>query len=94
MQEHEPHDIFDEEEGDVYCEVKACKKQGVVGLCFVCIGCTIKYEAKNKAKFLSCCGAEAVNHSFTNKEKFIKHLDTHRSRGEFVPERYYDMEKK
>ena len=47
----ELHDVFEDESEDVYCEMKPCKKQRVKMLCYTCIGCTIKYEAKNKAKF-------------------------------------------
>lgn len=84
-------DVFADEE-DIYCEVRPCKKQRVKRLCFVCIGCTIRYEAKNKAKFNSCCGGDDVNFTFTNKLKFEKHLNDHRSRGESVPDKYYEME--
>ena len=88
----ESHDVFDDESEDVYCEVQICKKQRVVSLCFICIGCTIKYEAKNRAKFVSCCGGDDINFSFTNKTKFNNHLDIHRSRGENVPQEYYELE--
>ena len=84
-------DVFGDEE-DIYCEVRTCKKQRVKRLCFVCIGCTIRYEAKNKAKFNSCCGGDDVNFTFTNKLKFEKHLNDHRSRGENVPDEYYELE--
>ena len=87
----ESHDVFDDESEDVYCEVQVCKKQRVIRLCFICIGCTIKYEAKNKAKFNSCCGADNVNFTFTDKVKFHKHLDEHRKRGDNVPQKYYEM---
>ena len=81
-------DVFDEEP-DVYCEMKPCKKQKVATMCYICVGCTIKYEAKNKAKFLSCCSADNVNFSFTSRYKFEQHLDQHRARGERVPQEYY-----
>ena len=64
------YDIFEDESEDVYCEIKPCKKQRVKRWCFVCLGCTIKYEAKNKSKFNSCCGGSDVNFTFTNKVKF------------------------
>ncbi len=86
------YDIFEDESEDVYCEIKPCKRQRVKRWCFVCLGCTIKYEAKNKSKFISCCGGDDVNFTFTNKVKFNKHLDEHRKRGEYVPDRYYEME--
>ena len=86
------YDIFEDESEDVYCEIKPCKRQRVKRWFFVCLGCTIKYEAKNKAKFNSCCGGDDVNFTFTNKVKFHKHLDEHRKRGEYVPDRYYEME--
>ena len=86
------NDVFEDEEEDVYCEIKPCKKQRVIRMCFICIGCTIKYEAKNKAKFNSCCGGGGVNSSFTSKTKFHNHLDIHRSRSESVPQEYYELE--
>ena len=85
----ELHDVFEDESEDVYCEMRPCKKQRVKMLCYTCVGCTIKYEAKNKAKFSSCCGGDNVNFTFTSRFKFEQHLDEHRSRGENVPQEYY-----
>ena len=86
------YDSFEDESEDGYCEIKPCKRQRVKQWCFTCIGCTIKYEEKNKAKFNSCCGGDDVNFTFTDKVRFNKHLDEHRKRGENVPQKYYEME--
>ena len=77
---------------DLYCEVWTCKRQRVLTMCFTCIGCTIQHEAHATSVASSCCSGDNLNWTATRLGQFHAHLDSHRNRGDFVPEEYYELE--
>ena len=40
----------------------------------------------------SCCSGDGMNWTATRLGQFHAHLDSHRNRGDFVPEEYYELE--
>ena len=84
------NDVF-EEDADVYCDMTWRKNAVRVRLLsYTCFSCPIIMERKQGNIMGGCCGS-SVNYYTENLTKWHQHLDTHRSRGEAVPQEYYEM---
>jgi hypothetical protein len=84
------NDVF-EEDPDVYCDMtwrKNAVRQRL--LSYTCFACSIIRERSQNNIMGACCGS-SVNHYTENLTKWHQHLDTHRARGEAVPQEYYEM---
>ena len=81
-------DIVDE--GDVYCTITLHKNAvRVRSLNYTCLGCAIRIE-KKAGRSGGCCG-DSINYYTTNIQNFHNHLNLHKSRGEVVPDIYYEL---
>ncbi len=81
-------DIVDE--GDVYCTIMSRRNAvRVRSLHYACLSCSIRIESQKNMSG-GCCG-DGNNYFTIYLKKFHQHLDMHRSRGEAVPEEYYEM---
>jgi len=80
----------EDEDPDVYCDMANYKRMRTWSINYICYNCPIKTEGRKKSRDGSCC-TDKRNYATPNLEMWHKHLDMHRSRGEVVPQEYYEM---
>jgi len=80
----------DDEDPDVYCDMAPYKKMRSWRMSYICYNCSMQIEAYRKLKDGGCC-SDKSKFATTQIETWHKHLDRHRSRGEVVPQEYYEM---